>query len=79
MVRLPLIRVAHPSKEECDNEVQRIQSHLYPEKEGKKVKVQEDEEDFVRVERKDPPTSYTPNLFNFEHHYDPELTPRRPW
>ena len=79
MVRLPLIRVAHPSKEDCDNEVQRIQSRLNPQVETKKAVIQE-EEDFVRVEKKNEnPSTYTPNLFNFEHHYDPELTPRRPW
>lgn len=22
---------------------------------------------------------HTPNLFNFDHHYDPELTPRKGW
>ena len=30
MVRLPLIRVAHPSQDECEKEVEKIQSKLDP-------------------------------------------------
>lgn len=48
----------------------------------RKDAVEEQEELYqkqVEKNRVHPESSYTPHLFNFDHYYDPELTPRKPW
>ena len=80
MVKLPLIRVAHPSQEDCDREFNKIQSQL----QNKPVEKADDfsnAEDFLKDKDNKPPSHYqhTPVLFNFDHHYDGQLTPRKGW
>lgn len=78
MIKLPLIRVAHPSQEECEKEYSKITATL---QQPQKLQTKDDglidiEESMVAAAKK---PAYTPHLFNFEHPYDPELTPRRTW
>ena len=80
MIKLPLIRVAHPSGEECQKEYEKIKAHQDG-KAGSPAK--KDDLNFsdtnVRIEAPGAASSYNPTLFNFEHPYDPELTPRKAW
>ena len=51
-------------------------------KHNAKQEEDEDEEDEIndrKVKEKMSAQTYTPHLFNFDHYYDPELTPRKPW
>ena len=84
MIKLPLIRVAHPSQEDCEKEYQKITGKI----DGKSASPQKydhDDEFNVRIDAHGtgPPNTrkpeYNPHLFNFEHPYDPELTPRKKW
>jgi hypothetical protein len=77
MIKLPLIRVAHPSQQQCENEYNKIALNLGAD--GKAVSPQK-HDDSVELAHDEPRRpEYTPHLFNFEHPYDPELTPRKKW
>ena len=78
MIKLPLIRVAHPSQEECEKEYRKVTGQL----DGKAVSPQKFDDGNVEIEQsayQPRRPDYTPHLFNFEHPYDPELTPRKKW
>lgn len=81
LVKMPLIRVAHPSQEECQNEFKRIKDELGVNAD-KKDKYDEDDLDLKPRRLNDdgaPPVQYPPSLFNFEHYYDKELAPVSEW
>ena len=64
-VKMPLLRVAHPSEEQCAQELDRLKSKT--------------ETISTKGVRQPPDTLKNPLLFDFEHNYDPQLTPRRNW
>ena len=74
MIKLPLIRVAHPSQQQCENEYNRIAGDG-----GKAVSPQKVDDSMELAHEEPRRPEYTPHLFNFEHPYDPELTPRKKW
>ena len=82
MIKLPLIRVAHPSQADCEKEYQKITGQhggskaVSPQKYDDELDVRLDPEGSIPNTRK---PEYNPHLFNFEHPYDPELTPRKKW
>ena len=64
----------------CDQELKKVSNKIknIPHDES----LGEDQgEDFVRTDqdKKVSQKNYVPNLFNFDHHYDKELTPRKGW
>jgi len=76
-VKMPLLRVAHPSDEDCKRELDRL-------KKSSMQKNEESNDDLVReISTKGVPKTTNearnPLLFDFNHNYDPELTPRRSW
>ena len=76
-VKMPLLRVAHPSDEDCKKELDRLKKQSKP-------AYEESADDLVReVSTKGVPKGVSearnPLLFDFNHNYDPELTPRRSW
>ena len=85
MVRMPLIRIAHPTQEQCQKEVERIEAKMLgqsqPPIKRRDDNVEESSDDSVKYGgRPVSKNEVVPNLFkNFEHHYDPELTPRKAW
>ena len=77
VVKMPLLRVAHPSDEDCKKELDRLKKQIKP-------IIEENSEDLVRdISTKGVPKgtheANNPLLFDFNHNYDPELTPRRSW
>ena len=66
---MPLLRVAHPSEEDCRKELDRLKSNLTTEDLTRDIS--------TKGSRQKP--SVNPLLFDFEHNYDPQLTPRRKW
>ena len=80
LVKMPLIRVAHPSQDECQAEFKRIKGQLGASIDADKL---DDDLDLRPGRLVDddgaPPVQYPPSLFNFEHHYDKELAPVTEW
>ena len=76
MIKLPLIRVAHPSQEECEQEFIKITGQYSKDEKAISPQKYDDEVEAESIPRR---PDYTPHLFNFEHPYDPELTPRKKW
>ena len=96
IIKMPLIRVAHPSQQECEQELNKVERLLQNAKSSKNDSQQElslgpDDNDVVTLQAhgkrqaKDeiiagaPRIQHPPSLFNFEHHFDKELTPRKGW
>lgn len=85
LVKLPLIRVAHPSQMECEQEYEKIRSQIDPRDTRTKTRGDnrfdlEDSENLgPNIKAASTSNQYTPNLFNFDHPYDPDLTPRKKW
>ena len=76
-VKMPLLRVAHPSDEDSKRELERLKQK------SKQARV-DSSDDFARdISTKGVPKNAAvennPLLFDFNHNYDPELTPRRSW
>ena len=74
-VKMPLLRVAHPSDEDCKRKLDRLK---------RQPAYEANADDFEReVSTKGVPKGVSeaknPLLFDFNHNYDPELTPRRSW
>lgn len=84
-MKLPLLRVAHPTDEDRDREVEKVRSQLARQSQNL---IQSAESDVLNakpstkgVPGKSAPSldAHNPNLFNFDHCYDPTLTPRKGW
>ena len=89
-VKLPLLRVAHPSGEDNKLELDKVRTTLGEKSKKNLLNESLDAEDSLQrdastkgVPGKKTGTAHqqahNPLLFNFEHYYDPELTPRKNW
>lgn len=84
-ISMPLIRIAHPVQDELNQEFNRIEKGLR--KDSSKTKqikqnqqFQESDDSVKLADASIPRNEVVPNLFkNFEHTWDPELTPRKGW
>ena len=77
-VKLPLLRVAHPSDADKTREIEKVRTEI-----AKTNLIQSAESDGFKPSTKGVPTQakaeHNPSLFNFDHCYDPALTPRKGW
>ena len=65
LIKMPLIRVEHPSEQHMKEQYKQVQ---------KAVGIEDD----VQVEEAGaPPVQYPPALFNFDHYYDRDLMPQK--
>ena len=84
-VKLPLLRVAHPSGEQCEAEVQKLRNNLTAPALGRNVLDSQDslgrDISTKGVPAKTATRENNPLLFNFDHYSanDKELTPRSNW
>jgi hypothetical protein len=78
-VKMPLLRVAHPSDDDCKRELERLK------KQNAKPEVDSSDDLTRNISTKGVPKQNSdkvdrnPLIFDFDHNYDPELTPRRAW
>lgn len=72
-VKLPLLRVAHSSEEDCKREIERLKQSIQandPPSGSNQISTKG-----VRAQHNE----RNPLIFDFDHNYDPQLTPRRGW
>ena len=91
-VRLPLLRVAHPTDDDKNREVENVRKELEKSRSKNLIESQDSDDLDRNISMKGVPAAkpsssgqtpfqqnHNPLLFNFEHYYDPALTPRKGW
>lgn len=77
------MRVAHPTDEDKNREIEKVRHDLAKTKTSQNLVASADSDGFKPSTKGVPPAAkadtYNPGLFNFEHAYDPQLTPRKGW
>jgi hypothetical protein len=86
-IKLPLLRVAHPTDADRNREIEKVKNELAKTRQSQNLVESGDSDAFVGkpstkgVTGKPAPSldTHNPSLFNFDHCYDPALTPRKGW